>query len=187
MTVELTVCGLHVVRGDEPYAWQTGLYHEEVLDPGPGRDPDFAVAAEFSKMRVTQEGERNGLDATFFTASVHPGHIGRCAGFDFTGTTIDAMRDLDDDAQRYSEATAYTVCGLFLDNGQTYSGVWTAHGPLVACWGAFDQARSEGRPFLLACVHEGVQSGYDLPFAEPACRSAEEMTFWMRELGIPHG
>lgn len=181
MAVELTVCGVHVVRGDEPSSWNTGHYHQEVVDPEPDDDPDYTVAIEFVQMWVAKEGARGGWDATFFAAAVHPGHVDRCAGFAFADIEI---LDLDAEADRYPEESDYTVCGIYLETGRTYCCVWTTPGPAVAYYRAWEEATQEKLTFLLACVHEGILPCFDLPFADPTCDSDEAMQIWMRELDI---
>lgn len=170
----VTVCGLIVLPGVEPYAWQTALYWHELAESHAG------VAVDFTRIQVREEGYSVGYpDAVLLGAAVHPRNVERCGGIDFADVPVDGDHELD----RHPHTGEYTVCGVYLDNGETYCDVWVERGPRMAYLAAWNCARDNGREFLVACVHEGSVERLDgLPFADPSCGTEDESVSSMREL-----
>lgn len=174
MTTSISVCGLIVLPGVEPYAWQTALYWHELAEPHAG------VAVDFTRAQVLEEGYSVGYpNAVLLGAAVHPRHVERCGGIDFADVPVDG----DDELERHSDTDLYTVCGIYLDNGETYCDEWVEYGPKMAYLAAWNCARDNGREFLVACVHHGSVERLDgLTFADPACNTEDESRSSMMEL-----
>ncbi len=171
MAVKMSTCGLIVIRGN-PYEYQPGLYEETTTDGDP------AIAVEFSQQRVAREGLEVGHpEATFWAAAVHPDIVDRRPNLD-----ADMAVDPDREMELHPIMSIFTVCGWYLDNGQTYSDWWSAHGPKMAYLHAWDLAQQDGRTLLLANVHDGQLPRY-LPFtfADPSCTSEAMMRDLMSE------
>lgn len=174
MPIQVSICGLIAKPGVEPYAWETAFYWKELADPDP------KAAAAFAEQEVRQEALTNGHpDARLLISTVHPLHIPRCAGIAFADIPVDG----EDEVARYPNQTLHTVCGIYLDNGQTYSSYWMSYGPRMAYLDAWGDARDDGRTLLVTCVHEGQIDRYpDLDFADPSCDTEVEMKSLMQEL-----
>lgn len=174
MTVSVSVCGLIALPGVEPYAWQTAFYQHELAEEHAG------VAVDFTRVQVREEGFAVGYpNAVFLGSAVHPRYVQRCGGIDFADISVDG----DEEMERYQTTETYTVCGVYLDNGETYCDAWVEYGPRMAYLAAWNCARDNGREFLVACVHEGIVERLPgLLFADPACDTEDESRSSMSEL-----
>jgi hypothetical protein len=177
MTTQLspvTVCGLIAQPSVEPYAWKTALYQHDVSS----LEVDFPVSLSANEVR-TEAAELCITDAHFLGAVVHPGHVERCRRIDYADVAVVS----DDEVSAHPGKNPYTVCGIYLDNGETYCATWVSHGPLMAYYDTWLEARNDGRTFLVACVHEGEIGRIDgLQLADPSCATEDVMKEFMHEL-----
>lgn len=175
MTELVSVCGLIVIPGREPQGWECGLYHEE-LD-----SVDLGVALNFTRAHLADEGLGNGHpDVTFLAAAFHPGGVDRCPGIEYADTPVDPREEQE---HHPGPPRVFTVCGLYPDNWQTYSGYHQAVSPRMAYLEAWEQEQNTtGRYLYVANVHEGRvgclvgPSGERPAWGDPGCRSETEMT-----------
>jgi hypothetical protein len=178
MALPYSICGLLAEEGVEPYAWQTGFYWQDLVEPDP------AVAVEF----VEHEMDREGLDVghtlvTFLAARVHSGNIQRCDGIPNADFEVDG----DEEFRLHPEPSLHTVCGMIYPTGKPYCDLWMSHGPRVAYVDAWQCIRDEGQTLLVACVHTGdeTEDGLQFDFALPAIKNADEMEQVLKEIWTP--
>lgn len=175
MSIPVTVCGIVAKQGWEPFAWETRLDHMDLAEADP------AVAVEFVRLDVHQEGIANGNSiCEYFAAAIHPGSLRRDHTFDYTDIEVCP----EDELHRWPTQTTWTICGMYLDTGETYSQPWVAHGPAMAYLAAWEQARDDGRTLLLAGAHLGIpdaDTDLNIRYADTRCDTAEEMLSVLRE------
>ena len=177
MAIEISMCALLACPRVEPAAWQTRFSWAEVAEP------DAQVAKEFLEREVDLEGLAIGeTDTDVLVATIHPGHI------EHSLLVTHADMEVCDGQEDQWELGTWTVCGMFADNGQCYSDVWAAHGPLAAYGTAWNHWRRQGRTLLLAGAHPGDQARttWSPTFADPTCTTIEAMAQRLGEL-IPEG
>jgi hypothetical protein len=177
MAFPVTICGLIAEEGHEPFAWQTGHYWKELAEPDP------AVAVEFLEQDIDREALDVGTITTFLAASVHLGNYPRCSGI--PNADFEVNGDLE--FSLHPTKSLYTVCGIYLDNGETYQQEWMSHGQRVAYVDAWRDVRDDqARTLLVACVHEGsVPRGLEFRFALPSIKNEDEMKQAFKELWTP--
>jgi hypothetical protein len=173
MAYPISVCGLLACPRTEPAAWQTRFSHIEVAEP------DAKVAKEFIELEIDTEGMAIGeTDTDLLVATIHPLHI------DYSRLITHAdMAVPDDECDRWSVDT-WTVCGIFADNGQCYSGLWASYGPLAAYGTAWNHFRTQGRELWVAGVHHGIveREEWTPTFADPTCTTEDAMAQRLGEL-----
>jgi hypothetical protein len=178
MALNISVCGILACPRVERNAWQTRFSWTAVAEP------DARVAKEFIELEVDTEGFAIGeTDTDLLVATIHPGHIEHSALIthaDMPVTEVDA---------EWWETQTWTVCGIFADNGQCYSGLWAGCGPLVAYGCAWHHFQRQGRELLVAGAHltDGVEvpverAAWSPTFADPTCLTEEAMRSRLAEL-----
>jgi hypothetical protein len=179
MSHPVTLCCLLADLTKEWQSWQTAFYQVELAELDP------AVAQEFVELQVDREGLAVGEFTTdVLLCTMHHGHdIARAPRIDCADQEVDE----DEEIRRYPEASLWTVCGMFIDNGQCYSGYWVAHGPRHAYGMAYNHhQRTDGRHLAISCVHPGEQARAEQSptFADASCKTEEAMISRLDELTV---
>lgn len=172
----ISVCCLLASPHVDPLQWQTAFYQIEVVRE------DAAVAKEFIEYQVDQEGIEIGeVDTDVLVAAIHPGHVARCDGIDFAGVI---RLNQDREMKRYALGKTFTICGMLLETGECYSGLWTAPGPLLAVSEAWSYFQEDEKTLLVSCAHEGTipYAEWSPTYAEPTCTSDVTMMSRLVEL-----
>lgn len=173
MAYPISVCGLLACPRFEPSTWQTRFSQLEVAEP------DAAVAKEFIELEVDAEGLEYGeTDTDLLVATIHPLHI------DYSRLITHADLDVPGDECDRWKVDTWTVCGVFADNGQCYSGLWAAPGPLAAYGTAWNHFNNLGRDLWVAGVHFDVveREEWSPTFADPTCTTEAAMAQRLAEL-----
>lgn len=183
MAYPVTLCCLLASPRKERQSWQPGFYQVEVAELDTDGNVDPAVAAEFVERLVDTEGLAIGeTDTDVLVCALHHGHdIDRAPRIDYADQEVDEPEEL----RRYPQATTWTVCGMYVETGQCYCGVWSAHGPRMAYAAAFWHCQvTYDRYLVVSCVHPGDQPrGEESPtFADPTCKTADAMESRLDEL-----
>lgn len=173
MALEISICALLACPRVEPSAWPTRFSHTEVADM------DARVAKEFLELEVDTEGLEYGeTDTDVLVSTIHPGHI------EHSLLITHADMEVYDGQENVWERGTWTVCGVFEDNGQCYSDVWAAHGPLAAYGTAWNHWNKRGRNLWVAGVHPGDEARtlWSPTFADPTCTTEDAMAQRLAEL-----
>lgn len=173
MPIEISACCLLARPSLEVSQWQTRFQQLEVVEP------DASVAKEFIERAIDLEGLEHGVtDADVLVSTIHPEHV------DHSALITHADLEVPDGQERYWDLEIWTVCGVFDDNGQCYSDVWTAYGPLAAYGTAWNHWRKNGRNLLVAGVHQGdvARVSWSPTFADPTCTTEDAMLSRLAEL-----
>jgi hypothetical protein len=177
MPLDISACCLLACPRIEPTAWQTRFQQLEVAEP------DAMVAKEFIEQAVDLEGLEYGeTDTDVLVATIHPGRSY------YSRLITHADMEVPDGQEDLWDRGTWTVCGVFSDNGQCYSDVWAAHGPLAAYGTAWNHWRKQGRTLWVAGVHWGDEPRTDWSptFADPTCVTEDAMRQRLAEL-VPVG
>jgi hypothetical protein len=173
MAIAISICALLACPRVEPTAWQTRFSQTEIAEP------DAQVAKEFLELEVDTEGLTIGeTDTDVLVATIHPGHI------DHSIWITHADLVVPDGQESQWQLSTWTVCGVFEDNGQCYSDVWAAYGPLAAYGTAWNHWDKQGRNLWVAGVHPGdeVRTLWTPTFADPTCKTEDAMQSRLNEL-----
>jgi hypothetical protein len=173
MAIPISVCGLLACPRLERTAWQTRFSQIEVAEP------DAMVAAELIEREIDIEGLSIGeTDTDLLVATIHAGHI------DYSRLITHADMEVPDGQEQQWELGTWTVCGIFDDNGQCYSDVWAAYGPVAAYGTAWNHWNNQGRNLLVAGAHPGDEARtlWTPTFADPTCKTEEAMASRLAEL-----
>lgn len=179
MAIPISSCCLLASPHVDPIHWQTAFYTGELTDDIPD-ERKAAVAKEFIELQVDREGIDIGeTDTDVLLTTVHPGHVNCCAGIDFAG-----VMKLSREMRRHVVDETFTICGMVLETGECYSGLWTAPGPTLAAlvvWGHFQE---DGQTLLVSCVHEGIisRAEWTPTYADPTCLTDRAMLSRLAEL-----
>jgi hypothetical protein len=166
-----------------PGQWMTGSYYQEVTDDTTD-EGKAAVVKEFIELEMDRAANAAGNFTTdVLVSTIHPGAVLWCQNLDYADLEVDSARE---EAQYPIEQT-FTVCGWFLEDGETYSGLWTARGPLLAYASVWRHYRTYDRTFMLSGVHEGIVSrvSWTPTYVDPSCITPEEMISRLAELQPP--
>jgi hypothetical protein len=162
--------------------WQTGFFWKELTEDTPDENK-AVVAQEFVELEVDREAFGLGrTDIDVLTCTIHPDHIERCEGIDFAG--ILRVNEEAEERRNPLEQT-FTVCGMLAETGQCYSGLWSAHGPVMAATAAWGWYKCDGEATLLiSCVHEGIvnKAPWTPAYADASCKDDRAMAARMAEL-----
>lgn len=178
--IPISVCCLLADSNKEPQSWHTGFYWKELTDDTPD-EKKALVAQEFIELDVDREGLSIGEFTTdVLVCTIHPDHIECCEDIDFADMAVDEEHEI----RRWPIAQTHTVCGMFLETGQCYSGLWVAHGPLLAYSTAWNHLDLGGTTLLVSCVHEGEvpRIPWTPGFADASCITQMSMNIRLAEL-----
>jgi len=181
MAIPMTLCGLLASPAVQWQSWKPAFYRQELAEIDP------AVAQSFTEREVDTEGTALAeFDTDFLLCVMHDGHdIDRCERIDCADQEVDP----DEELRRYPVKEIHTVCGMVLDDGRAYSGLWTANGPRMAFAAAHNYYRAEhGLILAVANVHLGaIPHAPESPtWADATCTDEAQMADRLAEL-IPGG
>ncbi len=183
MTIPVSVCCLLASPRVSPQEWPTGFFWKELTDDT-ADDKKAMVIKEFVELDVDREAFAMGeFDTDVLMTTAHPGHIERCDGIDFASVVkFNEYRE----QRRHVISQTHTVCGMVLETGQCYSGLWSAAGPLIAVTMAWDHMQDDELTLLVSCVHEGIvpRAEWTPTYADPVCLTEEAMQSKLIELGV---
>jgi hypothetical protein len=181
MAIPISSCCLLASPRVDPIHWQIAFYTGELTDDIPD-ERKAAVAKEFIELQVDREGIEVGeTDTDVLLTTVHPGHVNRCAGIDFAGVMkLNQSREM----RRHVVDETFTVCGMVLETGECYSGLWVAPGPLLAASAVWDYFQEDEQTLLVSCVHEGIipRAEWTPTYADPTCLTDVAMLSRLAEL-----
>ena len=178
MSTPVSLCGLLACPRREWQSWPTAFYQLDLAEV----DPE--VAKEFVEQQVDHEGLAIGeTDTDFLLCAMHYSHDVERAG---RILIADQPVDPEEEYRIYGDAeSTWTVCGMFRETGQCFSGLWVGNGPRSAYANAFCHYQATSGLYLaVACVHPGVVelAPESATYADPTCKTEDAMADRLREL-----